>query len=167
MGRRQELSLVPEDVCHREPAMWGCKGADKKWYSCKEKQGDYLLDILLFTENILATEHLMKSSSLRAGSHSKGKATGSWHWKRLPAHYSPSPFPVLLLFMKYSWRNQRSSIDKHDVLSDTTPHCLICRCVLVRYMYPTAFLKCPLRCPIDLSTPAQQWIPDFFLPPHD
>lgn len=62
------------------------------------------------------TDGLMKSSSLRAGSHSKGKATGFWCWKRLLVYCLPSPFPVLQLFMKYSWRNQRSSIDKRDDL---------------------------------------------------
>ena len=84
-------------------------GADERWYSCKEKQ-DYLRDTLL------ATEGFMKSSSLRVGSQSKGKATGFWCWKRFLVHYLPSPIPVLQLFMKYSWRNQRSSIDKRDDL---------------------------------------------------
>ena len=31
------------------------------------------------------------------------------------------------------------------ILSDTTSHCLIGSCVLMRYVYPTTFLKCPPR----------------------
>lgn len=34
--------------------------------------------------------------------------------------------------------------------------------MLATYIYTTAFLTFPVRCPIDLSTHAQHWIPDFF-----
>lgn len=45
-------------------------GADKRWQSCKEKQSGYLLDGLLSSENVLATEDLRKFST-KAGYPSK------------------------------------------------------------------------------------------------
>lgn len=37
--------------------------------------------------------------------------------------------------------------------------------MLATYLCATAFLTFPARCPIDLSTHAQHWIPDFFPQP--
>ena len=45
-------------------------GADKRWQLCKEKQRGYLLDSLSLSENVLATEDLMKFST-KAGYQSK------------------------------------------------------------------------------------------------